>query len=417
MKKSRRYALVVLLLLAGVAACTRPDNGPSPFAELQRSTKAAQLPTGPQPGPEFEIIPDAELVYGPGLVDFSISDFASLNLPELDAYSEEVDEHLLTGTQILEKVARDYSVNPRLLLALLRERSGGAINLMDPFIQDETYQGLFKQLSWAANQLNRGFYTRRVGALHQITLADGAIIMLSDQINAATASLQAVAGLMLGYAEWQVAVGPLGIAAAYLDWFGSPQLYALDPLIPLNLTQPTLLLPYTQGEGWYFTSGPHAAWGDGAAWAALDFAPEQPDEDAYGCYESPAWVRAVAAGRVVRVSDGLVVQDLDEDGFEGTGWSILYMHVAAQDRVELGAVLNAGDAIGHPSCEGGPATGTHLHIARRYNGEWIPADQNLPFILDGWESAGFGVEYDGSLSKDGIEIQASGFPTDENKIY
>ena len=37
-------------------------------------------------------------------------------------------------------------------------------------------------------------------------------------------------------------------------------------------------------------------------------------------------------------------------------------------------------------------------LRRRYNGEWIPADGNLPFNLDGWVSSGNGVEYDGSLT-------------------
>ena len=63
-----------------------------------------------------------------------------------------------------------------------------------------------------------------------------------------------------------------------------------------------------------------------------------------------------------------------------------------------------------------PATGTHLHIARRYNGEWIPADQNIPFNLSGWVSQGDGVEYDGKLARAQAVVEASGFPTDENKI-
>lgn len=119
----------------------------------------------------------------------------------------------------------------------------------------------------------------------------------------------------------------------------------------------------------------------------------------------------------MRVSDGLLVEDLDGDGFEGTGWTILYMHVATKDRVSLGSQVATGDPLGHPSCEGGPANGSHLHIARRYNGEWIPADQDMPFFLSGWSSHGFGVEYDGVLEREGVEIRASGFPTDENRVY
>ena len=419
MTKSLRAALIVLLILVGAVGCVRPDKSPSPFEGLQRNTpKTTAVPQGIQDGPDFEIIPDSELVYGPALADFPLSEFVSAHLPALNVYSEVVDEVEMSGTEILEKISLDYSVNPRLLLSMLRNRAvEGSFNLDNPFVADAaSYQGLFRQLSWAANELNRGYYTRRVDALNRITMADGTQVDLSGQISAGTAAVQYVYGLMLGYSDWKLVVGPLGLYADYLGWFGDPQDRAVDPLLPAALSQPELYLPYAEDEAWYFTSGPHSAWGNGAAWAALDFAPEKPNEDAWGCYESQTWVRAVGNGAVVRISDGLVVQELDGDGFEGSGWTILYMHVAEQDRVQLGDMLKAGDVIGHPSCEGGPATGTHLHIARRYNGEWIPADQDIPFVMNGWVSAGFGVEYDGSLARDAKEIEASGFPTDDNKI-
>ena len=82
------------------------------------------------------------------------------------------------------------------------------------------------------------------------------------------------------------------------------------------------------------------------------------------------------------------------------------MHVEARDRVEVGARLNAGDRIGHPSCEGGVANGTHVHLARKYNGEWIPADGAIPIVLDGWVSTGLGREYDGMLVNSENAIEA-----------
>jgi len=45
-----------------------------------------------------------------------------------------------------------------------------------------------------------------------------------------------------------------------------------------------------------------------------------------------------------------------------------------------------------------------------------PRRPEYPFVFSGWTSGGDGVEYDGSLYKGDIEITASGFPTDENKI-
>jgi hypothetical protein len=104
------------------------------------------------------------------------------------------------------------------------------------------------------------------------------------------------------------------------------------------------------------------------------------------------------------------------DGLEQTGWALLYMHIESRDRVQPGVYLHAGDRIGHPSCEGGVSSGTHVHLARRYNGEWIPADQQTPFVLDGWISRGNGVLYDGSLEKDDDRVEAWDGIRPENSI-
>jgi hypothetical protein len=82
----------------------------------------------------------------------------------------------------------------------------------------------------------------------------------------------------------------------------------------------------------------------------------------------------------------------------------------------LGTFLNPGDRIGHPSCEGGFASGTHVHLARKYNGEWISADGAIPFVLEGWVSGGLGTEYDGTLSRDGVSIEACDCRSAANEI-
>jgi murein DD-endopeptidase MepM/ murein hydrolase activator NlpD len=92
------------------------------------------------------------------------------------------------------------------------------------------------------------------------------------------------------------------------------------------------------------------------------------------------------------------------------------MHTESRDRVQPGTYLKAGERIGHPSCDGGISTGTHLHLARRYNGEWISSDRDLPFNLDGWISAGAGGEYDGYLIKDGVTVEAWVGRRSENAI-
>ena len=97
-------------------------------------------------------------------------------------------------------------------------------------------------------------------------------------------------------------------------------------------------------------------------------------------------------------------------------WTVLYLHIASRDRVPAGTVVRAGDRIGHASCEGGTATGTNLHIARKYNGEWVAAGGPLPFILSGWTAHYGSAAYKGSLTKGDKTITASQNGTHESQI-
>jgi len=361
--------------------------------------------------PDFKTIPDSELVASPSNATFDVAAFVAQQGGFLSRYEEEVDEQMLSGAQIVARVARDYSVNPRVLLALLEYRSGW---LTRPRVgeAEETYplgwhdprrQGLWKQLHWAANELNRGYYLWQANAQAAFVLADGNIVQANPSVNAGTAALQYFFALLDDVGHWPHDVSAEGFVATYQQLFGYPFDYAFDPLLPENLTQPPMQLPFEQGVPWYFTGGPHGAWGDGSAWGALDFAPDDLSSRA-PCAVSARWVVAVADGLVVRAEDGVVVLDLDGDGYEQTGWNVLYLHIAAADRVPAGTFLHAGERIGHPSCEGGLANAMHLHIARKYNGEWIPADGSLPWVLDGWVSQGAGQAYDGFLRR-GEEIK------------
>ena len=124
-----------------------------------------------------------------------------------------------------------------------------------------------------------------------------------------------------------------------------------------------------------------------------------------GCQMSTEWTVAAAAGLVARSKDGVVIIDLDGDGHEETGWNLFYMHVAADDRVPAGTFVDEGQRLGHPSCEGGYSTATHLHFARRYDGEWIPADGSCPLVLSGWR-AHASVSYEGTMTR-GEEVRTA----------
>jgi len=371
------------------------------------------VPTPQGLGPNFKIIPDSELVYGPASALFNVEAFLKTQKGYLTQYREEVEGKQLSGTQIIQRVAQEYSVSPRLLVSVLQYQSGwlsqnesdlGQGKIDYPMgIRDEWRKGLYRQLSWAANNLNRGYYLWRANASSTWVLGDGSVVPIAATINAGTAGVQHMFANLYGRADWEQAVGPEGLFAVYSYFFGYPFDYAIEPLIPIDLRQPPMNLPFEPNKAWAFTGGPHSGWGDGSAWAALDFAPPS---DQLGCIPSNDWVTAAADGLILRAEDGAVIQDLDGDGYEQTGWVLLYMHVESRERVSPGTTVKQGERIGHPSCEGGFSSGTHVHLARRYNGEWIPADQTLPFILDGWVSRGTGKEYDGFLEKEGHEVEA-----------
>jgi hypothetical protein len=79
-------------------------------------------------------------------------------------------------------------------------------------------------------------------------------------------------------------------------------------------------------------------------------------------------------------------------------------------------ISTTGDTLGHPSCEGGFATGTHVHIARKYNGEWIAADGPIPFNLSGWIAHAGDEAYLGYLSKGDQTVPASVFSPFESTV-
>ncbi len=352
-----------------------------------RRDKAAQYTSHAQ------LIPDSEIIFSISALDFDVAQYTRNAGGYLSTYREYLGSTgWMTGAAALERSALENSINPRLLLAILDYEAQwvrGAPS--DDF--HKTYplgyenfrnKGMFLQFGWAINQLSTGYYGWRNGKLTQITFEDGTRYQLDPSLNAGTVAIMYYFSKQHSLNEWLRIIDPnSGFALFYANMFGDPWSRAdgAGPIYPPSLAQPEMTLPFEMNTEWAYTGGPHSAWGDEGALAAVDFAPSTAKS---GCAVSDSWVLAMAPGLVVRSGNGIVIIDLDGDGHEQTGWNIMYLHVANKGRVTLGTWVDQNDHIGHPSCEGGISTGTHTHVARKYNGEWIIADGGIPWVLSGW---------------------------------
>jgi murein DD-endopeptidase MepM/ murein hydrolase activator NlpD len=342
--------------------------------------------------PPSRIVPDGEVVFSGTATGFDVEQYVQDAGGYLATYREYLGTTAWTsGGKEINRLAYENSINPRLLLALLdyeaswvRGRPSDQFHIDYPMGQ-ENYRnrGMFGQMIWAINQLSEGYYGWRTGRIKELTFSDGNKLFLDPTLNAGTVAVMNYFSKHHSLNEWiRIMDMNSGFPAFYRDMFGDPWSRADSSgnLFPPEVKQPIMNLPIEPGSTWSFTGGPHSAWAEGPL-AAIDFAPES---EKPGCFQSFKWVVATAPGLVVRSGNGVVVVDMDGDGSEQTGWNVMYLHIDNDGRVAEGQWVEENGRIGHPSCEGGKATGTHVHIARKFNGEWMLADGPIPFVLDGW---------------------------------
>lgn len=397
--------------------------------------------------PNFQIAPDSKLIYSPSAIGFQINTFLASQTGYITVATDTVDTRLADGSTIqevlsagavIERVSLEYSIDPRILLTFVEYRAGwlSQLNISDEL---QTYpiisaansngfdrSGLYKQLSWLSNELNHGYYGRKYRGWNIVEFQDGTRLLYEPNLNAGTVALQYTLALNNTVNQWLLDVGQGGFIATYQNYFDNILVDAVE-LIQYPLNQPTLRLPFRSGDVWRFTGGFHGGWGGGSAWASLDFAPpdDRQDGDPF-CYISQFPVTAVSSGVIARASGGALVLDLDGDGFESSGWTILYLHISIDPAITVGQAVQVGDTLGYASCHGGFSSATHLHIARRYNGEWIPADcincsiEIPPFVMSNWETIGLqGQEYQGymvNISNNQQVIAEQGRKTTINEI-
>lgn len=367
------------------------------------------------------LFPDSAVVFSPTSAVFDIHAFAEEQGGFLGTYSELMIRGTTPAADIVYELALEYSINPRILLAIMEYESDWvtSADVSDdqfhyPFgWQKADRDTVYFQTAWTIQQLSYGYYGWRTGTLTDLTFMDGTTLRLSPYLNAGTVAVMYSLAQIHDRAGWEAALyGNRNLGDIHTEFFGDAfeLSAALEPLFPAGLQQPQMNLPFAPNEAWNLTGGPHAAWGSGwseiGVLAALDFAPPLAVP---GCGNSSHFTTAAAGGLVVRAGGGVVVIDLDQDGYEQTGWVLVYMHVANSERVNVGDVLAVDDLVGHPSCEGGSSSGIHVHIARKYNGEWVLAEGGLPFVLSGYRAYNGEKNYEGSLvnEEEGITVTAN----------
>jgi LasA protease len=381
--------------------------------------------------PNIQIIPDSEMVFSATAVNFDIEGYVNQAGGNLSNYREYLGVTAwTTGADEIKRAAYDNSINPRLLLAVLEYESHwvrgqplDALHTDYPMgYENPLDKGLFLQLEWAVDQLSIGYYGWRAGTLTTLTFADGTTLRIDPRLNAGTVALQYLFAQLHSQSQWaQIINSDQGFSALYTTMFGDPWSRgdAVNPILPPGLSQPMMTLPFQPHFEWSLTNGPHGAWLPFGAMAAIDLAPTS---DHGGCAASPAWVEAAAPGLIVRSENGVVVEDLDGDGYEQTGWDLVYLHIAAAASVSVGTWVNRNDHIGHPACVGGYETGTHLHFVRKYNGEWIPAGGPIPFVLSGWTVHSGSQPCDngicpGTMTQNGQTITANPYGESQSVIF
>ncbi len=181
-------------------------------------------------GTPFQILPDSQFVYGPAQIGFDPVAYVRKQPGWFKEYTVYASGENRTGGEVVNLLAQNYSVSPRLILAIIEFQTGGLSNPTFPKDMDEyplgyrdyAHKGLYLQLSWAINYLNNGYYDWRYGKLKGFDLSDGRLERPDPWQNAGTVALQYYFARILDQVSYNRAVNNEGFSATYSKLFGNP---------------------------------------------------------------------------------------------------------------------------------------------------------------------------------------------------
>jgi LasA protease len=174
------------------------------------------------------ILPDSEVIYGPTVGSFDAVYYATAADGFLASYSERVRGEMMTGPEIVQRVAIDSSTNPRLLLAFLEYRSGwvsghpvNAENNRFPIGYGATDSGLYNELMITARLLAQGFYGWRAGSFSTFNFYRGGQGRPSPGLNAGSIALMNLLAGLYTRADWEAQLSGAGsFLTFYEEMFG-----------------------------------------------------------------------------------------------------------------------------------------------------------------------------------------------------
>jgi len=398
----RRVPSVLALAVVLIAACSAPPRpAPTPAASVPSPAPPARtVVVAPQPATPQPVAPTATNVLPsptPGPTQAAFFDDQRLNY-EPDFYAPQIQAFLERHPGVLQRIvvpvgnrrhtfaealsgqATYYSVNPKIILALI-ELQSGLISDTQPAADQFAWaagfrgengrrRGLQAQVRWAVKEIlyARRDYPRRVA----LTFADGATAPPPDTMTLAEYALARV--LAPTTTPGRLAALMERFRTTYTRLFDDPRVAPVGwpmPAAPF-LTRPIgKVVPVTS----FFDHGGPFLTRDGAAGVATYWGRRETDPIfAYNGHDG--WDYAAAPpDRALAAADGLVAfAGNADDGCatgavvidHGNGYRTLYWHLDRVD-VAIGERVARGQAIGVIG-NSGCSTGPHLHFGVQYLG-------------------------------------------------
>ncbi|HEY1013127.1 MAG TPA: peptidoglycan DD-metalloendopeptidase family protein, partial [Herpetosiphonaceae bacterium] len=274
-----------------------------------------------------------------------------------------------------------YSLNPKLLLALLEIQQGLLSNptpgpeqvdwAMRFQGEDEKWRGLYPQIRWAARELRRG--VRDFPYATELVFSDDEVkAPIPPGLNAASYAVARTLARTMTPEEFQRALDENRFVAAYAALFEDPRqpLGALPgpaaPFLTTPLPKPTYVTSFFDHEFPFLTqNGSLVSW-----WGRreTDISYDGHDGWDYGL-RPPDPIRAAAAGTVVwagNSDDGCGVPARGVVIDHGNGYRTLYWHLS-EIQVSIGQTIGQGEQLGIVGATG-CAFGPHLHFQTQYLG-------------------------------------------------